>query len=149
MTPRLWMVAGANGSGKTTLVKKYNINNLIISNPDEIAKNLNFEDITKAHIAAGRIALKQRNDLINKRQSFIVETTLSGFGSFNLIKKAKAKGYKINLIYIGLKSSSMSIARVETRVVSGGHKVKQKDIIRRVSRSHKNLIKAIPVVDRV
>ena len=115
MKPQLWICAGPNGAGKSTLVAERNDARLPIVNPDIIAAQ--SPNITP--IAAGREALAQQKAFIEAKQSFIVETTLSGRREVELMKTAKEAGFKVNLAYVGVRNSSMSLFRVGTRVQSG------------------------------
>ncbi len=66
-----------------------------------------------------------------------------------LLKEAKAAGYKLNLVYVGIRNAHQSNSRVVTRVHQGGHDVAETDVYRRFSRSLENLPKAIALCDRV
>jgi len=90
--PRLWVFAGPNGAGKSTLVKRYRVaERLLIINPDEIAYTLhNSYKNNPATIAkAGRIAVEKRRRLLQDRQSFGVETTLTGRSELQLMQSSK------------------------------------------------------------
>ena len=53
--PILYIISGPNGSGKTTLAKELLENeDLEFLNADEIAKNINPSDVSKAYMQAGR-----------------------------------------------------------------------------------------------
>lgn len=89
--PGLWIVAGPNGSGKSTLTASFvrgKIANLI--DPDAIARRLNPENPTRSAIAAGREAIIQCQLLLQRRGSFVVETTMSGNGTIALMRQAPA-----------------------------------------------------------
>jgi predicted ABC-type ATPase len=75
--------------------------------------------------------------LTSIRESFIIETTLSGKYLINVINKAKKQNFKIVLIYLYLATDIENILRVKNRVLKGGHNVPQDDIIRRYYRSRK------------
>lgn len=98
---------------------------------------------------AGRIALEQRADLLKRGVSFAIETTLTGQSELLLLQKAKAAGYKLNLVYDGIDNAMQSNGRVLTRVIRGGHDVPESDIFRRYNRSLENLPKAMQLCDRV
>jgi predicted ABC-type ATPase len=140
--PQLWVISGPNGAGKSTYVQKHFVNRIPVINPDEIAKTVSN------HLQAGSTALEQRKSLLAANASFAIETTLTGRSEFRLMQAAKAKGYKINLVYFGLANANQSKRRVATRVDLGGHDVAETDIMRRYPRSVANLITAIPLVDR-
>ena len=120
-SPRLWVIAGPNGAGKSTLVgarlKRY----LPVVNPDDIARDLP-EDHQRA-ARAGRMALREREALLAARQTFAIETTLSGAGGLRFIARCKAAGSRVMFIFIGLDSPGLSRMRVLDRVEKGGHDV--------------------------
>ena len=144
MKPQLWICAGPNGAGKSTLVAERNDGRLPIVNPDIIAA----QSPGMAPIAAGREALAQQKARIEAKQSFIVETTLSGRREVELMKTAKAAGFKVNLAYVGVDEPMTSMFRVGLRVQAGGHNVPPEDIARRYQRSLDNLAPAMAVADR-
>lgn len=132
----LYIVAGANGSGKTTFAQSFSsINNLYFINADEIAKELDKDNIAKYKIKAGKIFFKEFERRLSCNESFVVETTLSGKYLAKYIQKAKALDFYTLLIYLFLENPQTNILRVENRVRNGGHHVPTQDIIRRFYRS--------------
>lgn len=134
-----YIIAGANGSGKTSFAKSYaELNNLHFINADEIAALYDPNDIQKYKIKAGKEFFRQLNEyIIEKNESFIIETTLSGKYLLDIITKAKEKKFKVVLIYLFLETEQEHIFRVRHRVLNGGHDVPTEDIIRRYKRSRK------------
>ena len=121
-------------------------------NLDDVALALRAEhgiDSIAAQAKAGRIAVTQRARLPAEGRSFGIETTLTGRGELQLMQAAKERGYKVNLVYVGLDSADDSNSRVMARVRRGGHDVPEKDIYRRFGRSLANLPDAIQLSDRV
>lgn len=98
---------------------------------------------------AGRIAVAQRSRLLAEGRTFGIETTLTGNSELQLMRAAKAKGYKVNLVYVGLENAGDSNSRVTTRVQRGGHDVPEQDILRRFDRSLANLPIAMQLSDTV
>ncbi|MDR1451756.1 MAG: zeta toxin family protein [Helicobacteraceae bacterium] len=141
--PQLILIAGPNGAGKSTLSERLIFRKINIINPDVIAKE-SFVSIIKA----GKIAIEQRKEALANKKSFAIETTLAGSGEIELMKDAKALGYKVNLVYVGIGSVSISNRRVKERVSKGGHDVPSKDILRRYERSVNNISKAFEIADR-
>ncbi|MEA3456534.1 MAG: zeta toxin family protein [Campylobacterota bacterium] len=138
MKKKLYIIAGANGSGKTTFAKSFaQINNLYFINADEIAKELDPDNITKHQVKAGRIFFQELNNRLEGKKSFVVETTLSGKYLVRYIKKAQSNGFEVEMIYLFLEKPETNIGRVAVRVVAGGHDVPKSDIIRRFYRSQK------------
>jgi len=133
---KLYIIAGANGSGKTTFAKSFaNIHKMYFINADEIAKELDPENITKHQVKAGRIFFKELNKRLSEKNSFIIETTLSGKYLVKYIKKAQENGFEVEMIYLFLEKAEENISRVVHRVLNGGHHVPKDDIIRRFYRS--------------
>jgi len=133
----LYIIAGANGSGKSTLAAKLlpaeKISTFI--NADEIARELNPDDLAAVRVTAGKKALQALSDLIVKGESFAIESTLSGNTLIKTINQAKESGYQIVLIYAFLPTPQMCIDRIQIRVKRGGHFVPDGDVIRRYGRS--------------
>lgn len=135
----LIIIAGANGSGKTTFAIPY-VEELEYDflNADEIAKKLSSQGFDNPLIKAGRIFFTKLSEYIEQENSFVVETTLSGNYVKKIAKKAKLKGYKVQVIYIFLESEELCVERVKARVIKGGHNVPEEDIKRRYFRSKEN-----------
>jgi predicted ABC-type ATPase len=89
------------------------------------------------------------NTLLRERRSFAVETTLSGRFHMEMARRARATGWKIGVVYVGLRSPKLAVERVRLRHLSGGHNVPSADVHRRYSRSLKNLVEVYPTADRV
>lgn len=146
MRPQLWVFAGPNGAGKSTLVASRVKGRIPIVNPDELA--LTLPDAPGRELAAGKLAVLCREDLLARGESFGFETTLTGRTEVMFVRRAVEAGYKTNLIYVGLARVELSLSRVSTRVAKGGHNVPVQDIIRRFDRSRENLLRLLPLVDR-
>lgn len=141
--PTLIIFAGANGSGKTTVAKlllpKRRIKEFV--NADEIARGLSPLNPTGQAVAAGRLVLKRTKELIAKRESFAIETTLSGNTLLQNIVLAQKAGYAVEMHYIFCADINVNIQRVKTRVKQGGHDVPAFDIRRRYWRSLRNYVR--------
>lgn len=145
MTGRLWVVAGPNGAGKSTLVARYLRGQFPIVNPDELA----FGPDGIGILEAGRRALEERRARLSEGRSFAIETTLTGRGEIEFMRRARAAEFRIALIYVGLASAALSHARVGFRVSQGGHHVPLDDVMRRYDRSVANLREAATMADRI
>jgi predicted ABC-type ATPase len=86
-----------------------------------------------------------------ERESFAVETTLSGKNYLQMMQYAKGidRGFEVVLIYIGTESVEINLARIAGRVLAGGHNVPEMDVRRRYLRSLQNLPAAAGIADRV
>jgi len=139
MKKNVIIVAGANGSGKTTFSKifleKYSY---FFLNADEIAKELNPDDVNSVQFSAGREYFSRLKNLIANGDNFIIESTLSGKGISGIIDKLKENGYGVTILYLYLESVNVCKARVAQRVQRGGHHIPDEDLIRRYWRSKSN-----------
>jgi predicted ABC-type ATPase len=132
-TPNLYIISGCNGAGKTTasytvLPEMLNCQEFV--NADNIAAGISPFNPASVALGAGRIMLNRIDELMQEGADFAFETTLSTKSYVSLIKKARALGYKITLVYFWLTSPEEAIARVATRVSKGGHDI-PKDVIKR------------------
>ncbi|MCH5227741.1 MAG: zeta toxin family protein [Muribaculaceae bacterium] len=140
--PTLFIIAGPNGAGKTTAsmnILPEILDCKIFVNADEIAKGLNPLDPESMAIEAGRIMLNRINFLIEKRETFALETTLATRSYLKFIEKAKDLGYKVVLLFFWLESPDFAKERVTNRVKEGGHNIPEEVIERRYWLGLKNL----------
>lgn len=134
MSKTLFIIAGCNGAGKTTA--SYTILPEIwhcaeFVNADEIARGLSpFAPDTVA-FQAGRIMLQRIDELLKAGVSFSIETTLATRSYVQLVKRAQATGYVVNLLFFWLDSPEMAVHRVAKRVKEGGHDIPIEVIYRR------------------
>lgn len=147
--PRLAIIAGANGSGKTTLThwNAEAFRAIPVLDPDMIARTLQATSPATFPIAAARQVLTSAGEHIHKRQSFAVETALSGQGYLRLMIEARACDFEVVLVYIGTENVELNLARIRDRVLAGGHNVPEVDVRRRYTRSFENLPTAIQRAD--
>jgi predicted ABC-type ATPase len=73
---------------------------------------------------------------------------LSGKSEVELLRRAAAMGFKVNLVFIGLSRPEISARRVALRVKRGGHDVPAEDIARRFERILANLPAAMGAAER-
>ncbi|OGW60208.1 MAG: hypothetical protein A2V83_02345 [Nitrospirae bacterium RBG_16_64_22] len=143
--PKCWIIAGPNGAGKTTFALKYlpeeaGCRNFV--NADLIAAGMSPLAPESERVAASRIFLGEIERHIEARRDFGFETTLAGRAYMRLIKRLKATGWRVELIYLALPNAEMARMRVAERVRHGGHDIPVPDIERRFSRSLENLFGA-------
>lgn len=90
--PALYLIGGPNGAGKTTFAKEYlpnEVNCLRFYNSYEIAAGLSPLNPAAAQIQAARILLKNLGHSIAKRETFALESTLSGKTYAKYLAQAK------------------------------------------------------------
>jgi predicted ABC-type ATPase len=131
--PVLYVIAGPNGVGKTTFINEYlpkEIKQLEFVNADLIARGLSPFDPDRVSMEAGRIALERIRELIQQRVGFTWETTMSGRTAVGWLRGARDAGYTLKTYFLWVSSPSTTIARVQKRVIEGGHNIPE-DVSRR------------------
>jgi predicted ABC-type ATPase len=147
-TKQLWVLAGGNGAGKSTFFNLYLAKyGITFVNADLIAQDIDPLNTQAISHQASTVAAIIREDLITQGISFCFETVFSHDSKIDLIGQAKAKGYKIILIYIHLFDSSLNEARVKQRIAEGGHSVPREKIHARIPRTIKNIKLVLSIVD--
>ncbi len=89
-------------------------------------------------IEAGRLFIEKIGKNIASKESFIVESTLSGLSLGKWIRRAKEAGYYVTVLFVYLDSAQFCVDRVALRVTKGGHFVPDEDVVRRYNRSNNN-----------
>jgi predicted ABC-type ATPase len=145
--PFILVLAGVNGAGKSSvggaLLQQHG---LTWFNPDTYARELMGElgvAQTEANARAwayGRSALEAA---IATRSNYAFETTLGG-RTISRLLGAAAKTHSVGMLYCGLSSPEMHMARVAQRVAHGGHPIPEQKIRERWDASRINLIGLLP-----
>src|SRR3954451_2861941 len=144
------VIAVPKGAGKTTFVETFLHDlGLRIVNPDAIARALFPDSPADAAYEAARAADAVRADLVARGVSFCTETVFSDAGGLKLafLREARAHGYMVVFVFIGLESSELAIGRVLQRIEQGGHDVPDEKIQSRFARTLANLSEALTFVD--
>ena len=129
----LYIISGCNGAGKTTA--SYTVLPEVLDcrefvNADEIARGLSPFNPESVAIEAGRLMLSRIEELLERDESFSIETTLATKTYINLVRRAQAQGYNVRVLFFWLRTPDLAVQRVAERVAKGGHSIPT-DIIRR------------------
>jgi predicted ABC-type ATPase len=141
--PRIYVIAGPNGAGKTTFAREFlpryaDCKQFI--NADLIAQGMSpFSPETMA-FRAGRLMLEEIATYAKRRESFGFETTLSGLAYITLLQRLKKSGYEVHFFYLWVRSVSLALDRVRSRVLQGGHDIPEDVVRRRFERSIRNFL---------
>lgn len=153
--PVLVVLAGPNGAGKSTFFAEYLHGlGLLFVNADHIARLLREAEPRIPGAQLERRAFEEaerlRTDLIDLRFAFCTETVFSDPAGAKLefMERARASGFVVLLVFIGLAGPVLSVARVATRASRGGHDVSNDKLFARFPRTLKNLRAAVSVVDK-
>jgi predicted ABC-type ATPase len=148
-TPVLHVLAGPNGAGKSTFVDRILLPSTGLSfvNADENAPREWPGDPTGHGYEASRLAAAERSRLLGARTSFVTETVFSHPSKVELVRRAAAYGYLVNL-HVILVPVELSVARVSERVRRGGHAVPGDKIRQRHARVWALVARAVDDADR-
>jgi predicted ABC-type ATPase len=138
------IIAGPNGAGETTFAREFlpqEADCPTFINADLIAQGLSPFRPEAAALRAGRIMLELIADCVQRKESFAIETTLSGRGYARIIPEWKAAGYAVALFFLELPSVELAIGRVADRVAQGGHNIPETVIRRRFTAGRGNFLK--------
>jgi len=144
-SPRCIIIAGPNGAGKTTFAREFlskEAGVVHFVNPDLIASGLSPLRPELAALAAGRLFLREIDRLARSKEDFAFESTLSGLTYMNRLKRWKAGGRRIEIVYLRISSPQLALRRIAARVKQGGHNVPRADVLRRFTRSWINFQRA-------
>ena len=144
MNKNLFIISGCNGAGKTTA--SYTVLPEILDckefvNADEIARGLSPFNPESVAIEAGRLMLKRIDELLEKGETFSIETTLATKSYINLVRRAKEKGYTVRLLFFWLNSPELALLRIAERVAKGGHNIPEPIVRRRYIAGINNLFR--------
>jgi predicted ABC-type ATPase len=89
-----------------------------------------------------------RQQLLQSKTSFTMETVMSHPGKVELLKYAQSIGYRTYLYYVATEGPEINVSRVKLRVGQGGHPVPEDKIIKRYHASLALLSKAIKHTNR-
>jgi predicted ABC-type ATPase len=148
--PFLLMIAGPNGAGKTTLTRLLRQRGEDFGdyiNPDDIADELDGSYNERVRHAQS-IADRQRDACIEAKRSFSFETVMSHPSKVDILARAKAAGFFVQLYFVGTEDPQTNIERVALRVAQGGHDVPRDRIVSRWYRTMSLLHSAIATSDR-
>ncbi|MHB0980472.1 MAG: zeta toxin family protein [Thermoleophilia bacterium] len=149
--PHVIVVAGPNGAGKSTSAPYFLRDALEVTefvNADAIAGGLSAFSPESVAIAAGRIMLERMRELAADRTDFAFETTLAGRRLARFLADLQSKGYHVHVLFLGLESADLAVARVAERVRLGGHDVPVDTVRRRYDQGLRNLFRVyMPMAD--
>ncbi|MBC5765428.1 zeta toxin family protein [Ramlibacter albus] len=131
--PKIIIIAGPNGAGKTTFAREFLLREgdcRQFVNADLIAAGLSPFAPEKAAVRAGRLMLQAIDEHVARRESFALETTLSGLGYARQMAGWRGAGYRVDLHFLSIPAVEECIRRVARRVQQGGHDIPE-DVIRR------------------
>jgi predicted ABC-type ATPase len=150
MRPSLILLAGPNGAGKSTLYQTRVAPSFAgpFVNADIIQRDELKDPSMDASYEAARIAEDRRRAMLDARQSFAAETVFSHPSKLEMIEGARARGYLVVVMHVGVDSPDLSVARVKNRTKEGGHDVPEHKVRARYERGQPLIREAVLRADR-
>ena len=152
--PVLVFLAGPNGAGKSTFFETYFAElGLPYVNADRFAVAIRAAEPIATQDDVDRRAFQQaeqlRRDFIDARVSVCTESVFSDpvRSKIQVLEDARARGFFVFLVFIGIAGPKLSGARVQQRVARGGHDIPADKLRTRFPRTLANLRAAVNVVD--
>src|SRR5262245_18327558 len=93
--PTIYLIAGCNGAGKTTFAKEFlpkEVKSIRFLNADEIARGLSPSNPSAGAFQAGRLLLQLVEESLRRRETFALESTLSGKTYIRLFQRSLTIG---------------------------------------------------------
>ena len=147
-------LAGPNGAGKSTFFETYLADlGLPFVNADRVARVLRSAEPEASPEAIDRRGFLEAENLrtafVEAGLSFCTETVFSdpAGAKMGFLEQAGRRGFTVFLVFIGLQSAMLSVARVGQRVREGGHDVPDDKLHARFPRTLANLRAALPLAD--
>lgn len=133
--------AGPNGSGKSTITKFFEI----------VGEYTNADDVVSStgmgNEEAAKFVDKKRYDSIKEKSDLTFETVLSSKYKMDILRKSKSEGYFIKCIFVLTADPELNVARVESRVMQGGHDVDREKVKTRFYKSLANIKELMSLCD--
>jgi predicted ABC-type ATPase len=164
LKPVLYIITDSNGAGKSSIGPEYLPefvrNNFSVFDGDLLfnqkRKEL-FPFHTKSPKEASKIAYQYVSNLfdelveeaISTNSNFVYEGHFTNNATWDIPKKFKEKGYKLNLLFLGLSDPDLSQLRVTDRVSEGGHYVDRLTIEANFSGNLEKLNKYYTLFDNI
>lgn len=152
-SPIFYVVAGPNGSGKSSIIATTELAQLDIPYlcADGVAKTLltKYPDRGERDLHAWEECNTIREKMLEAKSSFIWETVCSHESRVDIMSRAQALGFEVNLIFVTTNSVEINVERVKQRVLEGGHPVNEVKIRERYPKTMALLPRLLRVSDQV
>ena len=144
----IYVLAGVNGSGKSSVLGARIVEGAgAWFDPDAAARQARQRDpslsATEANAWAWNEGMRQLDAALASGETFAFETTLGGKSVAQRLERAAAEGHAISILFVGLESPELHLARVKARVAEGGHDIPEEKIRARYDSSRNNLIRLL------
>lgn len=150
----IFVLAGVNGAGKSSVLGAL-VEALGAGwfNPDQAARQAREADPTLSQEQSNAWAWQEEMRLLDaalsRGEEFAFETTLGGKTVTERLAKALGDGHEVSVLFVGLSSPELHLARVKARVAKGGHDIPEAKIRERFDSSRENLVRLLPLLSEL
>ncbi|WP_305971226.1 MULTISPECIES: zeta toxin family protein [unclassified Mameliella] len=150
MRPSLVLLAGPYGAGKSTLYQPRVAPAFAgqFINADIIQRDELRDPSMAASYQAARSADARRAEMMQAGRRFATETVFSHPSKLDIIEDARAHGYIVVVMHVGVDSHDLSGSRVRGRTEEGGHDVPEEKIRAQYDRGSPLIRAAVLRADR-
>lgn len=146
------VIAGPSGSGKSTYFPVAELG-ILYFNVDDRCAELNGGSYQQIPPELRQRAQRECEELVSRSTqegySFAVETTLRTDVALQQAERAKAAGFRLEMIFIATEAVEENVLRVARRALDGGHSAPEQRIRDIYASSLSNLPRAIELFDEV
>lgn len=151
--PDLYVIAGPNGAGKSTFSGLLVPEGLNVFDADKLlaAREKQFPGIDPAILMDSILSYEFKDGkeaAILSGKDFAYETNFANGNPLATPHEFRMAGYRINMIFVGLRSAKMAAQRVNDRKNLGGHYVGNAEIKSNYEAGLKNLRQHLRYFDR-
>jgi predicted ABC-type ATPase len=142
------VLAGTNGAGKSSVAGEFlRQHGGTCFDPDQAAREILDAHPGMDQEAANGLAwnegLRQLQTAVRLRMDYAFETTLGGATIAAALERALDEGMDVSILFVGLATVDLHLARVRERVAKGGHPIPEDAVRRRFESSRLNLIRLL------
>ena len=104
-----------------------------MSNPSTLEASFGLSpfNVDSVALKAGRLMLERIDELVLAEKSFAFETTCAGKSHAKWLRRCRAGGWRVHMLFLWLPDYRIAQSRVELRVSQGGHSIPPEVIERR------------------
>lgn len=139
-----------NGAAKSTLCQTRVAPSFAgpFINADIIQRDELKDPAMEASYRAAKIAHDRRCEMLDAGRSFATGTVFSHPSKLEIINGARARGFIVMVMHVGVDGAGLSVARVKERTREGGHDVPEEKIRARYERGQTLIREAVLRADR-
>ena len=139
------VIAGPNGAGKTTFAREFLLKDTRVIhfvNADLIASGLSTAAAANGRAGSRAYLSERARPSCQIPRALRVREHVKRARLCSSVKARKVVGYRIEIVYLRLRSPQLALRRIAARVKQGGHDVPRADVLRRFTRSWTNFQKS-------